>query len=140
MINDLGLKSTCAARERQQQVIIRKLREKYKVITAERLSRCFLDEKLPEEEMIRLRARSAADDHMYLVSAARRKKQISMLRIAEVRGRGRKRQRMTATARESDSPMNQRAAAQEALGRDRSADAEGYGDASPSCKAILPAT
>ncbi len=63
MINDLGLKSTCAARERQQQVIIQKLREKYKVITAERLYRCFLDENLPEEEMLRLRELFKADDH-----------------------------------------------------------------------------
>lgn len=83
MITDLGLKSTCAARERAQQAVINKLREKYKVITAERLYRCFLDADIPEEEMLRMRELFKADDHAIWYLPPEERMQISMqFRIA----------------------------------------------------------
>ena len=83
MITELGLKSTAAVRERQQQAVIQKLREKYKTLTAERLYRCFLDADIPTDELKRMRELFKADDHSLWYLPPEEKMQISMqLRIA----------------------------------------------------------
>ena len=89
MITDLGLKSTCAARERAQQAVIRKLREKYKVITAERLYRCFLDADIPEDELLRMRELFKADDHSLWYLPPEEKMRLSaQLRLSAGEGEG----------------------------------------------------
>ena len=89
MITDLGLKSTCAARERDQQAVIQKLREKYKVITAERLYRCFLDADIPEDELLRMRELFKADDHSLWYLPPEEKMRISaQFRLSAGEGEG----------------------------------------------------
>ena len=88
-ITELGLKSTCAARERAQQAVIRKLREKYKVITAERLYRCFLDADIPEDELLRMRELFKADDHSLWYLPPEEKMRLSaQLRLSAGEGEG----------------------------------------------------
>ena len=83
MITELGLKSTAAVRERQQQAVIQKLREKYKTLTAERLYRSLLDADIPKDELKRMRELFKADDHSLWYLPPEEKMQISMqLRIA----------------------------------------------------------
>lgn len=89
MITDLGLKSTCAARERAQQAVIQKLREKYKVITAERLYRCFLDANIPETELLRMRELFKADDHSLWYLPLEKKMRLSaQFRLSAGEGEG----------------------------------------------------
>ena len=89
MITDLGLKSTCAARERAQQAVIKKLREKIKVITAERLYRCFLDANIPEDELLRMRELFKADDHSLWYLPPEEKMRISaQFRLSAGEGEG----------------------------------------------------
>ena len=88
-ITELGLKSTCAARERAQQAVIRNLREKYKVITAERLYRCFLDADIPEDELLRMRELFKADDHSLWYLPPEEKMRLSaQLRLSAGEGEG----------------------------------------------------
>ena len=83
MITELGLKSTAAVRERQQQAVIQKLREKYKTLTAERLYRSLLDADIPEDELKRMRELFKADDHSLWYLPPEEKMQISaQLQIA----------------------------------------------------------
>ena len=83
MITELGLKSTAAVRERQQQAIIEKLREKYKTLTAERLYRSLLDADIPKDELKRMRELFKADDHSLWYLPPEEKMQISaQLQIA----------------------------------------------------------
>ena len=83
MITELGLKSTAAVRERQQQAVIQKLREKYKTLTAERLYRSLLDADIPKDELKRMRELFKADDHSLWYLPPEEKMQISaQLQIA----------------------------------------------------------
>ena len=83
MITELGLKSTAAVRERQQQAVIQKLREKYKTLTAERLYRSLLDADIPKDELKRMRELFRADDHSLWYLPPEEKMQISaQLQIA----------------------------------------------------------
>ena len=83
MITELGLKSTAAVRERQQQAVIQKLREKYKTLTAERLYRSLLDANIPKDELKRMRELFKADDHSLWYLPPEEKMQISaQLQIA----------------------------------------------------------
>ena len=63
IINDLGLHVTGSMREAAQRSETERLRSEVKLLTAEKIYHCFLENGLPETEIIRLRELFTADDH-----------------------------------------------------------------------------
>ncbi|MEG1425521.1 MAG: VWA-like domain-containing protein [Raoultibacter sp.] len=62
-INELGLTTTAATRSRDQRAIIAEFEGKLPFLSAEKVYRLLLDERMPESEALALRKHFMADDH-----------------------------------------------------------------------------
>ena len=63
VIQELNLSCTAASRQSKQAVLLGKLKEAVKIMTAEKLYRYFQDQHLAPEELHKLREQVCADDH-----------------------------------------------------------------------------